>query len=151
MVDGIVTHHVTYRGTDLVTLSSGQLRLCFRLTRGLYAGEDVRGVDVTVPGLAGRISANRVRDRRVLEVEGFVQGVGSTEALRLADFETAMTAVMALFDPKLVAGSLVVGLQGGGTKSITARTLPETIEGNDTIPGRLDLGFRLEAIGTDWA
>ncbi len=151
MVDGIVTHHVTYRGTDLVTLSSGQLRLCFRLTRGLYGGEDVRGVDVTVPGLAGRISANRLYDRRMLEVEGFVQGVGASEAARLADFETAMSAVMALFDPKLAAGSLVVGLQGGGSKTISARTLPETVEGEDRIPGRLDLGFRLEAIGADWA
>lgn len=151
MVDGIVSRPVTYRGTDLVTLSSSQLRLCFRLTRGLAAGEDVRGIDVTVPGLAGRISGNRIHDRRLIEVEGFIAGVGSTEALRQVDFETAVAAVMALFDPKLAAGTLVVGLQGGGTKSISARTLPETIEGDDKIPGWQEFGFRLEAIGADWA
>ncbi len=150
MASEVVTHGITYRGTDLVTISSGQLRLCFWLTSGLYAGLQVRGQDVVVPALAGRISANRVRDRRLIEVEGFVQGTGATEDNRLDDFEAAMVTVMALFDPTLAAGSLVVAKQGGGTKTISARTLPETIEGNAVIPSRLDLSFRLEAIGADW-
>lgn len=151
MASEVVTHGITYRGTDCVTISSGQVRICLRLTSGLYSGLAVRGKDVLVPGLAGRIAGNRVRDRRTLEVEGFVQGVGSTEDARRADFETAMQTVDGLFDPTLAAGTLVVALQGGGTASIQARTLPETLEADAAIPSRLDLKFRLEAIGADWS
>lgn len=151
MASEVVTHGITYRSTDYVTFSGTQLRFCLRLVSGLYAGIQVRGTDVIVPGLAGRISQNRLLDRRLIEVEGFVQGIGSTEDARRDDFEAAMATLMNDFDPTLAAGSLVVHLQGGGTASIEARTLPETIEGQATIPSRLDIAFRLEAVGSDWA
>jgi hypothetical protein len=104
-----------------------------------------------VPGLAGRVPRNRVKDRRLLEVEGEVMGVGSTEAARLADFESARATLAGLFDPSLAAGALVVTLQGGGTATISARTLPETIEGDDSLPGYRRVSYRLEATSPDWS
>jgi hypothetical protein len=147
----VVTNGISYRGTSCVTTASGQLRICLRLTRGLHSGLDVRGRDTVVPGLAGRVPRNRVKDRRLLEIEGEVMGVGSTEAARLADFESAMATLAGLFDPSLAAGALVVMLQGGGTATISARTLPETIEGDDGLPGYRRVSYRLEATSPDWS
>ena len=149
MVD-IVSHGISYRGTSCVTVVDGHLRICLWLVSGLHSGLSVRGTDTTVPALAGRIARNRVADRRLLEVEGFVQGVGANEALRRSDFETAMQEVSALFDPTLAAGTLEVLLQDGSTASIAARTLPETIEGPPEIPSRRAVSFRLEALDPDW-
>jgi hypothetical protein len=146
----LVTHPISYRGTDYLTVSDGQLRYCFRLTRGLYSGLEVRGKDTLIPAAAGLVEQNRLRHRRVLEVEGFVQGVGADLAAQAADFESAMAQVNQDFDPTLGAGTLVVTLQDGSSMSIEARTLPETLEGDDEIPTRLDLKFSLEAVGDDW-
>jgi hypothetical protein len=132
----IVTHGITYRGTNYVTSSAGQLRYCFRVVRGYYSGVEVRGTDSIIPGTAGRTARNRKRDRRLIEIEGFVQGVGTTLSAAASDFETAMAQVKTDFDPTAAAGTLVMTLQDGSTKSISARVLPETLEGDDVIPTR---------------
>lgn len=146
MASEAVTHGITYRGTDCVTVVNGQLRICLRLSRGLHSGLEVRGTDTVVSSRVGQIERNRVAHSRMLEVVGFVQGVGDTAAEQLADYETAMQEVDALFDPTLTAGALVVALQGGGTATIMARTLPQTLEEEAVIPSRRDIGFRLEAV-----
>lgn len=147
----LVEKGATYRGTNLVQLSSGKPRMVIRCVSGLDNGPQVRGVDTVIPGLAGRVPRNRIRDVRKIELEGFIQGVGSDDAAQKADFRAAIEELRALFDPTLTPGTLVVALEDGGTATISARTMPEEPEwGPDNIPSYRTLSVELEAVGSDW-
>jgi hypothetical protein len=90
---------VTYAGTSLQVLSGSERRITFWLVGGLDDPADVRGEDTVVPALAGRIARNRVRDRRVIEIQGYVRGLGSDDAARADDFRDIQEVLRALFAP----------------------------------------------------
>lgn len=142
-----MTASLAYRGTDIHVRGS----IFFDLTRGFLDPAEVRGVDVTVPGLAGRTVQSRVKDRRSLLLEGYVQGADA-EAWR-----DNIDILMVLMDRSLTPGSLVVGNNylglDGGTMTIAARCvnlLPGPIQGGMTFQ---KWSIELEAIGSppDWA
>jgi hypothetical protein len=119
---------------------------------GLDSGPRVRGVDTTIPGLAGRDVRDRVADGRPLEGVGFVAGTGDTPEEQAADYEAIMAELRALFDPTLDPGTLEVLLSDGTTTSIQARTMPEEPEwGTDAIPTFREFSVEWEAVGDDWA
>jgi hypothetical protein len=148
----IVTRGATFASKNLVEIADGQARIVMRCVRGLDSGPRVRGRDTVIPGLAGRVVRNRVNDGRVIELEGFVAGVGGTQAELDADFRAAVEELRAIFDPTASPATLVIALEDGGTATITARTLPENpMWGGDEISCYRTLSVELEAVGTDWA
>lgn len=97
----------------------------------LYLGFDdepsVRGEDDIVLYAAGRRLRSRWKDVRVIELRGWVQGVGATLAAKRAAYRERIDELHAIFDPTLAPGPLVVtapymGL-ASGTASIDARYL----------------------------
>lgn len=141
----------TFAGTSLNTISSTAPRLTFWLVRGLDDSFEVRGRDTIIPGTAGRTSRTRVRDRRVIEIEGFVAGVGASQAIQTDDFRDVMEVLRALFSPTAAAGNLVVLLEDEvRSATISCRPLPTmtTIYHGDTAA---TLSVEFEAIGADWA
>jgi hypothetical protein len=143
---------LSYKGTDLQTL-----KVYFDIASGFWEPAEVRGQDDIIPGLSGRFRRNRVKDRRIIELRGWIRGVGGTVLERQQDWGATTAAVMALMDPTGAAGTLQVtnpymGLTSG-TKTISAYPL-------NLIGGEVDnsLSFQrwsieLEAVGTppDWA
>lgn len=146
----IVLFPATYAGTDLQDIAEGgMVRMAIGLVRGLDDGPEVRGVDTVVPGSAGRIPRSRVWDHRTIELEGFVGGAGASEAVQRADMRSMLEALRTLFDPTRAPASLVIGLEDGGTATISARPLnmlcPATIA---SVRERVNI--ELEAVEDDW-
>jgi len=140
----------SFDGTSLNTMTDTAPRLTFWLVRGLDEAANVRGSDIVVPGTAGRTVRDRVRDNRVIEIEGHVLGVGATAAAQTDDFRDAMETLRALFDETASPAALVVGLEDGiRSATITCRTL------NRLTRYIADMGavvnVELEAVGADWS
>lgn len=115
---------LTYRGTELRRTDGG---LYFWITDGFDDEADVRGDDWIAPERAGRVEGNRVKDRRLIELQGYVIGVGANEAAMRTAYRARVDDLHAIFDPTAAPGALVVhspvmGL-ASGTKSINARYL----------------------------
>lgn len=140
----------SYAGTALNTFVGTERRLTFWLVGGLDSGLEVRGEDTVIPTAAGRVARNRVRDVRVIEVDGLVTGTGASEAARMDDFRDAMETLRTLFAPTRAAASLVVLLEDGiRSATISCRPLPgPQVRYYPTSAARWALAF--EAVGTDW-
>ena len=137
----------SYAGTDLSTTVGGHRRLSFWVVSGLDDGMEVRGEDTIIPGAAGRVARDRIRDRRVIEIQGWVQGTGADPG---DDMRDAMETLRTLFDPTRSSATLSVLLEDQTrTASISCRPLPETmIEYLDAYA--IGMNVRFEAIGNDW-
>lgn len=141
----------TYRTVALEQIVAGEVRMDIRLVKGLDEGPRTRGVDTTIPALAGRIRRNRVADGRMIELEGFVSGVGANHAARLADMRTIKNALRTILDPTLDPGELEVLLEDGSVATIQATAMPEEPEwGPDGIETYQTLSIELEAVDDDW-
>jgi hypothetical protein len=145
----MITNGATYDGTPLVTTSGGQWRLLFRCVRGLYDSPEVRGADTVIPGLPGRVARDRVRDRRVIELDGHVLGVGASDADQRADVEAALETLRTLFDPTRDPATLSIATSTGAT-TIAARPLSLLVD-DGHIPVYRRVSVELEAVGADWA
>lgn len=146
----IVYNGVTYGGTSLVSFVGSQVRFAFRVVRGLDDTPEVRGTDTIIPSAAGRVARNRVRDRRVIELQGLVVGTGSTDAAQVDDFRDAMETLRDLFDPTDAAKTLIVSLEDATrTATISARPI-NMVVGSDAIPILREVSVELEAVGADW-
>lgn len=136
---------LTYKSVELRDIG---VQRWFDLTYGIWGGLEVRGEDVVVPGLAGRYPRNRVKDRRVIVLHGYVLATSE------ANYKTTMDALETVFDPSLVAGNLVVNspyLISSGTKTISARYVSDTR--NDLVSGLVtEFDVTMECIATppDW-
>jgi hypothetical protein len=138
---------LTYRATDVQnTFAAGAAAIFLEIKRGLNEPPTVRGTDVIVPSLAGRIQGSRVKDMVKVELEGFVQGAqGATER---SSFRTKVIAFRALFDPT-ISGSLVATLEDASTKTLTlARTT--SVLWDQTEPGMARVNVELESTAGDW-
>src|SRR3954471_1914411 len=90
----------TYDGTALVQVQGGQVRKNLRITSGLYNGLQVRGTDWTIPSMAGQIPLTRVGHQRIIEIEGWLFGAGSTESAMRDDMVDLLHDIEALFNPR---------------------------------------------------
>ena len=141
----------SYNGTSLNTFSSAQPRLVFQVVRGLDDTPEVRGKDTVIPGTAGRTARSRVRDRRVIEIEGWVLGVGATHSAQTDDFRDAMETLRTLFDPTASAATLIVALEDGArSASISCRPVNMLVNYEGLSVGAR-VNVELEAIGSDWS
>ena len=109
---------LTFRGTDI---RKSDKTIFFDLVRGYSEPALVRGVDLVIPGDEGREVRNRVKDSRVIELQGYVKG--STAAA----WRVSTDALMALLVMNQAAGALVLTTPylgiASGTKTLNARCI----------------------------
>ena len=136
---------LTYRGTDIRTAN-----IHFDIVRGFFEPADVRGFDTVVPGKAGRNARNRVRDRRMIELRGYVHNAAGTA------WHASTDTLMGLCAGTSAAGTLSVIApylgQASGTVSILARVVRVTA--GPVVGQRFQTwSIELEAVGDppDWA
>ena len=141
---------LTFDGVDL---QRSNLTIHLEVTQGLWELPEVRGEDSIVPGLNGRIPRNRVRDRRMIVLAGWVQGTGANETDRLASFTNLMDELDNLFRPDMFVSTADPILTGtawdGTTRSIAARPI-SLLPGPSPIPGVRPVTVTLEAVEPDW-
>lgn len=111
---------IVANGVDL-TRSDG--RLLFYVTRGIDDVPEVRGQDVIVPGLGGRIPMNRRLDRLIVEAHGMVMGAGADETAQRVDFRSLIESLRDLMNPSSDPYNVVITVEDGSTRTITARPL----------------------------
>lgn len=134
-------------GVDL-TRSDG--RLLFQPTRGLNDVPEVRGIDTIVPGLPGRVPRDRVLDRLVVEAEGMVIGAGSTESAQRTDFRALVDDIRALMDPTQSPYDIVITVEDGSSRTITARPV-NVVWGPADLPSYRTASLQWEGVdATDW-
>jgi len=121
MTSPLATYPTVYAGTDV---QHADLGIFLEIIRGLLESPTVRGRDVTVPGLAGRIEANRENDTLMILLEGVVgpDAADVTLEAQLASYEVNRQAVRTLFATKRARADLVVSLPGS-TATISARPM----------------------------
>lgn len=148
MPNGIPTplSSLTYKATDL---QRSLFTVQFEITLGLDELAEVRGEDTIIPALAGRTGRNRVKDYRPIELSGWIQGTGATEALRLASYRDLIDEMTTLFDPAAAAGTLSGLAWDSTTRSIVARSLGLR-PGPVTVYGAREFVVLLESIVPDW-
>jgi hypothetical protein len=140
---------LSYDGTPLTESVDGMPRLVSRLVRGLDTAPEVRGQDTVIPGAPGRVPRERIFDRRVIELEVQVLGIGATEAEQRADTRAALDALGSLFAPTRDPASLVVEVEDGSTRSIDARPV-NVLHDEGEIPTRRLLSVELDAVAGGW-
>lgn len=133
---------------DSIDIQQNPFGIFLEIKRGIYEGPEVRGTDTTVPARSGRIARNRIGDRRVIELEGYVSGLGSTEAAQREHFLDLADTIGSLFDPTAMPATLAAAMQDGGTRTIKARTLP-TVLWDQIVPSMAKVNIQLEAV-EDW-
>jgi len=136
---------LTYAGTSV---QDGTIGLFLEIRRGLNEIAEVRGKDTVIPSAVGRRLRNRVRDRRVIELFGYVMGNGTGEAVQRADFRGLVDTLQGLFDPTTSA-ALVATLENGGTATIAARTV-NMVWGNEKLPALRSVSIELESVDPEW-
>jgi hypothetical protein len=138
---------MTYATTSL---QRSNLTVWLEITTGFDDVAEVRGHDTVVPHLAGRIARNRKKDVRGIELTGWVQGTGSTEAARLSSYRDLVDELQTLFDPVRVPAALAGTAWDGTTRSIVSR--PIGLRWGDlSIHGLRPLVVILEAVTPDWS
>jgi len=123
--------------------------LFLEIVLGLYDGLDVRGDDVTVPYLAGRVPrARRAHTRRILLV-GWCRGSGATEDLRRLDYRANRENMELLFALDAMPATLEVTYSDLSTRTISARTL--NIIPTPQIPAEFaDISIELLSTDPNW-
>lgn len=93
---------------------------------GIWSAVEVRGKDEVIVGKPGRLALPRVEDRLVLNLVGWLRGVGATKEARWESFreimDEAKTAFALTTTANLVASGPYLGLESGETATIEAAT-----------------------------
>lgn len=150
---------LTFGGTDVkVSTASTAGGIYLDVVSGFDGVAEVRGTDIVIPGRPGRTPLSRVKDRRLIELRGYVNGNpgAASLALRQQDYRAHIVTLQGLLDPDDAGKALVVttpylGLPSG-SKSITARYL-NAIWGVVVGTYFCEVSVQLEAVGNppDWA
>lgn len=123
----------------------------FDIYQGFNEYPEVRGQDDVVPGLPGRMRRNRVDDVAVLELRGWVRGIGGTVVERQQAFRASVAALRASLDPTGEEGTLTVlapylGL-ASGSQSIQAYAVSILGGDHQNTMSFMRFSIELEAIG----
>lgn len=120
MTTPIASIALTYDETDL---QPADLGFHLQLVSGLDDSPDVRGEDVTIPYLDGKLPRPRRFDHRRIVLEGHVRGLGSDEGLARANYRSSRRTLAVLFDTAREVADLVALLEDGSTATIACRPL----------------------------
>lgn len=149
MTSPIAAVPITFDGVDLCP---DDLSWFFQIRRGLNESPNVRGKDVTIPGMAGASPRNRVNDKLPLELYGIVrasEGAEGQEAAR-ASYRTNQRTLRALFAPNRARAELIALLEDGSSLMIMARPLMGSIWNEDVTSEFVTVSIPLEG-DDDWA
>lgn len=149
MTSPVAVVGVAYDGVDV---QLADLSIFLEIKSGLDATPSVRGTDVIVPQLAGRIAGNRVNDTLIVSLEGWVRAdpTTTTTATARTSCQAKRATVRALFASNRARANLVATLPDATTKTISARPLPGIIW-TEVVPGEFyRVSIDLEGYG-DWA
>ena len=136
---------ISYDGTDVQTSDLG---IHLEIVAGLDDSPDIRGQDVTVPYLDGRVVQPRRFDKRRILLEGFVRGIGASNDLARMDYRANRRVLANLFDNTGLPATLRLVLEDGDVTRIEAR--PLSIVAVETIPSLYaNVSIELEAV-SDW-
>lgn len=127
---------LTYRGTDLHTAN-----IHLDVHKGYAEPADVRGEDGIILGAAGRFVRPRVKDHRIIELRGWVQGTGATLTDQQQSWRTNTDALMALLDMTLSPGSLVLSDPDLGLPPSAATTLATSAAADDILDTAVAHGY----------
>jgi hypothetical protein len=125
----------------------------FDLRRGLFEPSEVRGTNVTLPSAPGRVWMPKVPDNRIIEIVGFVRGMGDDLEERQESWRTSTQALMALMQFDDVPGALVVsppylGLdQSYSINAVAINTMGGQIIGCMTFQS---WSIQLESVDPEW-
>jgi hypothetical protein len=140
---------LTFAGTSLMRDDG----VFLMLKKGAGEIPSVRGVDTIVPGLTGRVFRNRVADRLVLELEGYVQGQEDPDDHDPTEPEAYYDLVdelVELFDPAADPAALSGTWPDGSIRSIDCRVVAPLLW-DEVIHGRLaKLNVALESVSPAW-
>lgn len=140
---------LTFDGIDIQFADFG---IHLEIVEGLNEGPTVRGVDVIVPALDGRVARNRRADTRRIVLAGHVMGNGATQALRQADYRDNVTTIQTLFDPTGDPAALVATLETGDDWTIDARTLNVIWPHPEQVPSEFAyITIELESVTPNWS
>lgn len=125
------------------------LGILLELVLGWREVADVRGKDTIVPYATGQLARPRRKDKRELELFGWVLGVaGVDDDARMSSYDGLVRTLTATFDPT-VRGTLAIDLRDGTTWSIVA--LPLTLAwGREEIPGVSELSVAFMSVVPEW-
>lgn len=132
---------LTYRGTSIQGTN-----IHLDIVSGYFDPAFVRGEDDVIPGASGRREQSRQKDRRVVRLEGWVKGTGSTLANRQASFNTNMNTLMGLLAYTSASGNLVVSATtmglAAGTKTLSCKCI-------NIVLGKPEAGYTFQRISVD--
>lgn len=134
-----------------VELQRDDLTVHLEIIRGLDELPSMRGADTVIPHLEGRVDRLWVADTLDVELEGFVQGDGATEALRRASFRTLMEELKVLFFPGIVGTLSGLGADGQTYILNDVKAISEPLRwGPQDIPGYKVLNVLLVSNIPSW-
>lgn len=106
-----------FRTVNLQDDDYNRASIWFDLVKGFAEPSEVRGEDYDLPGAVGRVWAPKVRSSRIIEITGFVRGVGSSLEERQQSWRTSTDALMDLMQFDDDPGPMVVVPPYLGTQS----------------------------------
>lgn len=139
-----------FDGTNLIQSSGGLIRLCLRITHGLYDGLQARGTDSTIPSAAGQVARSRVAHQRIIELEGWAAGTGASETAQRADMVDLLDELAALFDPTKMPQTLSVTRMDGSVMTTQARPMDDLIITDIGIPAYRKVAVSLLCVEPGW-
>lgn len=139
--------NLEFAGEDL---QRSDLRIHLDIVSGLNDGLEVRGTDTVVPGLAGQVPRDRKANVRHIVLAGWIQGTGTTEVERQADYQSSCDLLEATFslvaDPDTLQGTA----RDGSSRSIEARPT-NLVWDDEPAMGVCHITVMLDSVEPDWA
>lgn len=100
---------IIFRSQSLQVLDAvGTPEIYFDLVKGYHDGDRVKGDDWNVPGSVGRIFFQKVKDSRIIELDGFVRGTGATLNDRQESWRASTDLVKAAMDMSATLATLTL-------------------------------------------
>lgn len=97
-----------YGGLTYRTVDIQRPDLFFDVMSSPYEPAEYRGRDDIALGRPGRVRRNRIADRRIINLRGWTRGIGTTVEERRESWNDAEAEFLALLDPSLAPGALIV-------------------------------------------
>lgn len=129
-------HNLEYRDLDIQNGDTPAEATIWLDIHNPFGPAEVRGEDFLIPQKPGLAEMSWVKHRRIIELRGFVRGVGDTPTERQQSFRSASEALEAVLDMSLTSGTLralspYLGLPLASEAVIQARTV-------DAVPGSIE-------------
>ena len=134
-------------------------KIVFDIVEGwLWDGIETRGKDTIIPGKRGHYRQNRLSDRRIVVLEGYVQGLGVDVAAQRIDFQTNLASIASILNPEQAVGVPIPIVATAPYRGLSAGTKTIQVYFVNVAPGdmiqhyfqRLSIEFECVEDPPDW-